>query len=56
MAYIDYIVGLDIGTTKICAIIAEINEDSEPKVIGVGTTRSDGLKKGVVVYIEKKVS
>ncbi|MBN1352995.1 cell division protein FtsA [candidate division KSB1 bacterium] len=55
MAYIDYLVGLDIGTTKICAIIAEITEDAEPKIIGVGTTPSDGLKKGVVVNIEKTV-
>ena len=55
MAYLDYIVGLDIGTTKICAIIAEIDENTEPKIIGVGTAPSDGLKKGVVVNIEKTV-
>ena len=49
------IVGLDIGTTKIGAIIAEIGEQGEPKIIGVGVSPSDGLKRGVVVDLEKTV-
>ncbi len=51
----DVIVGLDIGTTKICAIIAERTEEGELKIVGVGTTKSDGLRRGVVVNIEKTV-
>ena len=47
--------GLDIGTTKIGVIIAEIEDNSQPKVIGVGTSPSDGLRKGVVVNLEKTV-
>jgi len=43
------IAGLDIGTTKICAVIAEVAPDSPPEVIGVGTSPCLGLKKGVVV-------
>lgn len=56
MAKDDVIVGLDIGTTKICAIVAEYAEDEENlKIVGVGTTKSDGLRRGVVVNIEKTV-
>jgi cell division protein FtsA len=46
--------GLDIGTTKITAIIAEAEEDGDGiRIIGVGTAPSDGLKRGVVVNLEK---
>jgi len=45
------IVGLDIGTSKIVAIVAEVTEDGL-NVIGMGTQPSRGLKKGVVVNIE----
>ena len=48
-------VGLDIGTTKICAIVAEITDDGEMHVIGVGSAPSRGMKKGVVVDIESTV-
>jgi len=48
------IVGLDIGTTKICTIIGEVN-DSEVNIIGVGNSPSTGLNKGVVVNIEATV-
>ncbi len=55
MASSEYITGLDIGTTKIGAIIAEITEDNQPKIVGVGTAPSEGLRKGVVVNLEKTV-
>ena len=48
-------VGLDIGTTKICAIAVEGDDIEELNVVGVGTAKSDGLRKGVVVNIEKTV-
>jgi cell division protein FtsA len=51
----DIIVGLDIGTTKIAAIVAEIVE-SGLDVIGVGTHASRGLKKGVIVNIDSTVA
>jgi cell division protein FtsA len=51
----DIIVGLDIGTTKIAAIVAEIVE-SGLDVIGVGTHVSRGLKKGVIVNIDSTVA
>jgi cell division protein FtsA len=46
------IVGLDIGTSKIVAIVAEVLDDGGLNVIGLGTQPSRGLKKGVVVNIE----
>ncbi len=49
------IVGLDIGTSKIVAIVGEINQQDEVEIIGIGTHPSKGLKKGVVVNIESTV-
>lgn len=51
----DLITGLDLGTTKISAIIAEVNEKSEINIVGVGTTPSYGLRRGVVVNLDKTV-
>ena len=49
------VVGLDIGTTKICAIVGEI-KGSEIDIIGFGSSPSKGLRKGVVVNIESTVN
>ena len=49
------LVGLDIGTSKVVALVAEISSDGEFDVIGIGHTASKGLKKGVVVNIEDTV-
>jgi cell division protein FtsA len=49
------IVGLDIGTSKVAAIVGEVNEDGDVEVIGLGTHPSRGLKKGVVVNLETTV-
>ncbi|MAJ61504.1 MAG: cell division protein FtsA [bacterium TMED88] len=51
----ELIVGLDIGTTKICAIVAE-QTDSGIDVVGIGTHPSRGLRKGVVVDIDATVA
>lgn len=48
------VVGLDIGTTKICAIVGEADEEGV-RIIGLGTHPSKGLRKGVVVDIESTV-
>jgi cell division protein FtsA len=48
----DYIVGLDIGTKKVAAVIGEITEDKKLEVIGIGTAESRGLRKGVVVNLD----
>ena len=49
------IVGLDIGTSKVVAIVGEISPDNEVEIIGLGSHPSRGLKKGVVVNIESTV-
>ena len=51
----EIIAAIDIGTSKIVVLIAEINQDSDLKIIGTGTHQSSGLKKGVVVNIESTV-
>ncbi len=51
----EIIVGLDIGTTKICAVVGEVS-DSGVDIVGMGTHPSEGLRKGVVVNIETTVS
>lgn len=47
-----YIVGLDLGTTKVCAVIAEAHEDGDLEIVGVGLAPCAGQKKGVVVDID----
>ncbi len=49
------IVGLDIGTSKVVAIVGAITPEGELEVVGIGSHRSSGLKKGVVVNIESTV-
>jgi cell division protein FtsA len=49
------IVGLDIGTSKVVAIVGEIGPDNSIEVVGIGSHPSRGLKKGVVVNIESTV-
>ena len=48
------IVGLDIGTTKICAIIGNLTEDGLD-IVGIGTSPSKGLRKGMVINIDSTV-
>ena len=50
------LVGLDIGTSKIVAIVAKIKEENEISIIGIGQAESKGLKKGVVINIDSTVS
>ena len=50
-----YIVGLDIGTTKISCVVAELREGGGVDVVGLGTAPSRGLRKGVVVNLDATV-
>src|SRR5438876_1959877 len=49
------ITGLDVGTTKICCVIAEWSPIGTLDIVGVGTSPSRGLRKGVVVNIDSTV-
>ncbi|MBU64958.1 MAG: cell division protein FtsA [Cupriavidus sp.] len=53
--YKDLLVGLDIGTSKVAVVVAELRPDGSYEVIGMGQSESKGLKKGVVVNIEATV-
>jgi cell division protein FtsA len=52
----DLIVGLDIGTSKIVAVVAELTPEGRMEILGIGSQESRGLKKGVVVNIEATVN
>ncbi|MCP4754025.1 MAG: cell division protein FtsA [Proteobacteria bacterium] len=49
------VVGLDIGTTKICVVAADVSPDGDFRIIGVGKSASDGLNRGVVTNIRSAV-
>ena len=51
----EIIVGLDIGTTKVCAVVAAVDDGGRINILGVGRSPSDGLTRGVVTNIDKTV-
>jgi cell division protein FtsA len=48
-------VGLDIGTTKVCAVVAGMGENGRINILGVGRSPSEGMMRGVVTHIEKTI-
>ena len=50
------VVGLDIGTTKVCAVVASIDSSRKVNILGIGKAPSEGLNRGVVVNIDKTVN
>lgn len=50
------IVGIDVGTTKVCTIVAQVQTNNQLNILGVGQTPSKGLDKGVVVNIDDVVN
>ncbi len=53
MAKSTYIVGIDVGTKKVVALIGEVTEENKVEIVGIGATESRGLRKGVVVNLEE---
>ena len=51
-----HVVGLDVGTTKTCTVICEVNDEGGLEVVGVGSAESRGLRRGVVVNLDGAVS
>jgi cell division protein FtsA len=49
------LVGLDLGTTKVCAVVGEVKDGGQVDIIGIGISPSHGLKKGVVINIDSTV-
>ena len=52
----DIIIGLDIGTTKVCAVVAGADENGRINILGVGRSPSDGMMRGVVTHIDRTIS
>ena len=50
-----YLVGLDVGTSKIAAIVGEMMEDGALDIIGIGVAEAHGIRRGVVVNLEAAV-
>src|ERR1041385_1383243 len=50
-----YLVGLDIGTSKVAAIISEMMDDGSLEVIGIGVAEAKGIRRGAVVNVEAVV-
>ena len=50
-----YLVGLDIGTSKIAAIISELMDDGSLEIIGIGVAEAKGIRRGAVVNLEAAV-
>ncbi|MAT39803.1 MAG: cell division protein FtsA [Ectothiorhodospiraceae bacterium] len=48
-------VGLDIGTTKVCVIVAAVNQDGLVNILGVGRADNEGMNRGTVTHIDKTV-
>ena len=50
-----YLVGLDVGTSKVCAIVGELVDDSGLDIVGIGVVESRGIRRGVIVNLEAAV-
>lgn len=50
------IVAIDVGTTKICVLVGELDRDGKLNIVGVGTCPSQGLRRGVVINIDETVT
>ena len=49
-------VGLDIGTTKVCVIVASVADNNEVNILGIGKSKSEGLTRGVITHIDKTIA
>src|SRR6186997_1363415 len=50
-----YLVGLDVGTSKVCAIVGELIDDGSLDIVGIGVAESRGIRRGVIVNLEAAV-
>ena len=47
------VVGIDVGTTKICSLVGEVDSADRLRIVGVGVVPSRGLRKGVIVSVDE---
>ncbi|MCH7528420.1 MAG: cell division protein FtsA, partial [Candidatus Marinimicrobia bacterium] len=48
--------GLDVGTTKVCAVIAQVDDEGRMNLLGVGQTPATGIRKGMVVSVKETIA
>ena len=51
----ELIVGIDIGTVKVCTVVGELNEDDQIEIIGIGSAPSLGVKKGIIIDLDQAI-
>jgi len=51
----EIIVGLDIGSGKVCTVVGELGEDDQIEIIGIGTAPSLGIRKGVIIDLDQAI-
>ena len=51
----ELIVGLDIGTSKVCTVVGELNENDQIEIVGIGKNPSLGIKKGVIIDLDQAI-
>ncbi|TET10422.1 MAG: cell division protein FtsA [Candidatus Atribacteria bacterium] len=51
----EIVVGLDIGSGKVCTVVGELGEDDQIEIIGIGTARSLGIRKGVIIDLDQAI-
>src|SRR5512143_2967542 len=47
----EIVVGIDVGTTKICTLVGRVEDDKSIRILGVGIEPSEGIKKGIIVAL-----
>ena len=48
----EIVVGIDVGTTKVCTLVGRVEDDKSIRILGVGIEPSEGIRKGIVVDLE----
>ena len=51
----EIIVGLDIGSRKVCTVVGELGEDDQIEIIGIGTAPSLGIRKGLIIDLDQAI-
>ena len=51
----EIVVGLDIGSGKVCTVVGELSADDQIEIIAIGTSPSLGIKKGIIIDLEQAI-
>ena len=51
----EIVVGIDVGTTKVCTLVGRVDEEKSIRILGVGIEPSDGIRKGIIVDLGRGI-